>query len=61
MLDVTLRLITPSHYRKFVTGVEKLDDPSSVISEWAQLTGESVAAFTGGITGKSLGIRRANF
>ena len=41
-------MLTPHFFRKFVAGVEREDSPSSVISEWAQLTGCSVAAFTGG-------------
>ena len=44
----TLRLLAPAHYRKHVAGVDKLDSPSSVISEWAQHLGCPVSALTGG-------------
>ena len=37
--QVTLRLLTPEHYRAFV----KTDTPVSVISEWAQIVAEPVA------------------
>lgn len=46
--QVTLRLLTPEHYRSFVAGVHKTDTPVSVIGEWAQLVAEPVASFTGG-------------
>ena len=46
--QVTLRLLTPEHYRSCVAGVHSKDTPVSVISEWAQLLGEPVASLTGG-------------
>ena len=45
---VTLRLLTPHFYRKFVAGVDREDSPSTVIAEWAQQTATPVASFTGG-------------
>eukprot|EP00435_Cladocopium_sp_Y103_P075810 s59_g65.t1 len=45
---VTLRLLAPWHYRQIVAGVEALDTPSSIISEWSSLLSEPVATLTGG-------------
>ena len=44
--QVTLRLLTPEHYRRALS--RSKDTPVLVISEWAQLLGEPVASLTGG-------------
>ena len=44
----TVRLLTPAHFRSHIAGVDALDTPVSVISEWSKLLGCSVAKLTGG-------------
>lgn len=45
---VTLRLLVPDFYRKFVCGTHHADDPGTVISSWAKHVACPVASLTGG-------------
>ena len=44
----TVRLLAPAHFRSHIAGVDTLDTPVSIISEWSKLLGVSVAKLTGG-------------
>jgi hypothetical protein len=46
--QVTLRLLAPQYYRRFIAGIEKPDSPGDVIGEVAQNASTTVASLTGG-------------
>ena len=45
---VTLRLTAPQGHRSYISGVEGIDDPKTIIMEWSKLLGCPTATLTGG-------------